>query len=108
VEVRRSAEQHSRPLTEFESNGVVSFLARGDALVVRMDLPAGGRIGLHPAAADQVLIVVDGSGTVTGEGEAVDVSAGDVVRWAAGEEHETSTNAGLVAVVVEAAALELG
>ena len=103
MQIRRADEVHARALSEYGSVGVVSFLAQGGAHVVRMELPAGGRIGRHPAASDQVFVVVAGAGTVNG----VPVAAGDVVRWAAGEEHETLTTDGLVALVVEAAPLDL-
>jgi len=103
MEVRRADQLRSRLVTEYGSEAVVTFVADGDAHVVRMELPPGGRLGRHPAAADQVLIVLEGAGTVDG----VAVSAGDVVRWAQGEEHETVSERGLVALVVEASALAL-
>jgi quercetin dioxygenase-like cupin family protein len=104
MDIRRADQLSTRLLTEFDSDGVVTFIAFGGAHVVRMELRSGGRIGRHPAATDQVMIVLEGAGTVNG----VVVSAGDVVRWAQGEEHETVSERGLVALVVEAAGLEIG
>jgi len=98
VKVARRGELPSRQLVEFESVGVVTFVAER---VVRIDLPAGGRIGMHPAVGEQLFVVVAGEGEVRSGSEAVHVSAGDAVRWAAGEEHETTTETGLVAIVVE-------
>jgi quercetin dioxygenase-like cupin family protein len=97
-----SREHRSRPLTEFGSEGATITFLGADARLVRFDLEPGGRIARHPAAADQVLVVVDGEATVSGGDDApVDVGPGDVVRWAAGEEHETVARTRVVALVVE-------
>ena len=57
----------------------------------------------HPAASDQLFVVVLGEGGASG-GDAADepITAGTAVFWPAGEEHETSTDVGLTAIVVEA------
>jgi quercetin dioxygenase-like cupin family protein len=98
MKIVRRGELPSRQLVEFGSVGVVTFVADG---VVRMDLPPGGRIGMHPAVGEQLFVVVEGEGEVRSGSEAAHVSAGDAVIWAAGEEHETPTETGLVAIVVE-------
>jgi quercetin dioxygenase-like cupin family protein len=83
------------PLTEPLSAG-----APVQAAVFR--LRPGGRIARHPAAVPQILAVLDGDGTVSGaDGSPVPVSAGDAVYWAAGEEHETVSEHGLTALVLE-------
>jgi quercetin dioxygenase-like cupin family protein len=65
-------------------------------------LTPGGRIGRHPATGPQLLAVVEGSGWVSGEdGEAQAISAGEAVWWETGEEHETWTDEGLTAIVIE-------
>jgi quercetin dioxygenase-like cupin family protein len=70
--------------------------------VVRILLGPGGVVGRHPAAADQLFIVVEGEGWVSGsEGERASVAAGAAVFWAQGEEHESGTDSGLTAIVVE-------
>jgi quercetin dioxygenase-like cupin family protein len=109
MDVRRADELSSRELTEFGSRGAIAFLSSGDARVVRIELEVGGSVGRHPAAADQILIVLEGTAVVRGgSGEAADLGAGDVVRWAAGEEHETSARSRFVALIVEAPSLQLG
>ncbi len=56
-----------------------------------------------PAVADQLFVVVDGEGWVSGEDEVrVDIKAGQAALWRAGESHESSTSSGMTAVVVEA------
>ncbi|HVM57895.1 MAG TPA: cupin domain-containing protein [Gaiellaceae bacterium] len=62
----------------------------------------GGRIARHPAAAPQLLAVLEGSGVVSGgDGVEEPIAAGEAVVWAEGEEHETRSDAGLVALVLE-------
>jgi quercetin dioxygenase-like cupin family protein len=95
-----------RSINSFDSvNFTVASLAR-DAHVSVVSLAAGGRIGRHPAGADQCLVVLSGDATVSGrDGLTVDVTTGEVVVWDAGEEHETTTAEGLLALVVEAEGL---
>jgi quercetin dioxygenase-like cupin family protein len=70
-------------------------------------IAAGGRIVRHPATFPQILAVLEGSGQVSGaDGTFRPIAAGEAVFWAAGEEHETITDAGLTALVLEAEGLE--
>jgi quercetin dioxygenase-like cupin family protein len=70
-------------------------------------LAPGGRIARHPATYPQILAVLDGSGEVSGsDGRAEPVGAGEAVFWQAGEEHETTSEAGLTALIIEGEALE--
>jgi quercetin dioxygenase-like cupin family protein len=65
-------------------------------------LAPGGRIGRHPASLPQLLAVVEGSGWVSGaNGKAHAIGAGEAVWWEAGEDHETRTDDGLTAIVIE-------
>lgn len=67
-------------------------------------LEAGGVLGYHPAAANQLFLVIDGSGLVrAGESAFVPVSAGQAIFWTAGEWHETRSEHGLTALVLEGA-----
>ena len=100
-----------RAIEHYGSRGFTHFrvaLVEGGAAVSCVELAAGGVIGRHPAAAPQLLMVVEGAGRVSG-GDRVEqpIAAGEAVRWDAGEEHETRTDAGLVALIVEADSLEL-
>jgi quercetin dioxygenase-like cupin family protein len=78
-------------------------LARGAPFEVAcFRIEAGGRIARHPATVRQLLAVVDGSGWVSGgDGERQPIRAGEAVVWEAGEEHETTTETGLTAFVIE-------
>jgi quercetin dioxygenase-like cupin family protein len=77
-------------------------LPDGEAHVVCIRLGAGGVLGRHPAPVDQLFVVVEGEGWATGgDGERVPVAAGSAIYWDAGEEHESGSDAGLTAIVVE-------
>jgi quercetin dioxygenase-like cupin family protein len=97
-------------VTEFGSTGArVSPLARAaGAHVVRIELDPGGCLAMHPAGSRQLFLVIDGEGTVATEHAPPEpVTAGSAVWWDAGELHETRSESGLVALVVEAEGLEL-
>ncbi len=71
-----------------------------------MRLEAGGLIGMHPAGTPQLLAVVEGEGWIRGEdGVKTPVTTGGAVFWSEGEMHETGTDSGMMAIVVETAAL---
>ena len=88
----------------------IAPLARlaGEGQVVCARLGPGGRIGRHPTVGAQLLAVVEGSGWVAGgDGRREPIEAGEAVLWQPGEEHETGTDEGLVAVIVEIEAATL-
>jgi quercetin dioxygenase-like cupin family protein len=67
----------------------------------------GGRLARHPATVPQILAVVEGAGEVSGsDGVFEPLTAGEAVFWHANEEHETRSDSGLTAVIVEAEGLE--
>ncbi|HEY7729406.1 MAG TPA: cupin domain-containing protein [Gaiellaceae bacterium] len=99
---------------EIAAFGSVAFVhtrlaaAQGKAVIGIVRLGPGGSIGRHPAAAAQLLAVVEGTGAVSGaDGEEQPIGPGVAAVWEPGEDHETRTDAGLVAVVVEAERLDL-
>jgi quercetin dioxygenase-like cupin family protein len=62
----------------------------------------GGRLVRHPATVPQILAVLEGSGWVSGaDGTIEPIAAGEAVFWSAGEEHETRTDEGLAALILE-------
>jgi len=66
-------------------------------------LEAGGCIGRHPAVVGQLLVLLSGAATVTGDdGQPVEIVPGQAALWAAGESHETRSRTGMVAAIVEA------
>jgi mannose-6-phosphate isomerase-like protein (cupin superfamily) len=74
----------------------------GEAHVVCIRLGTAGVLGRHAGRIDQLFVVVQGEGWASGAGgDRVPISAGSAVYWAAGEEHETGSDNGLTAIVVE-------
>jgi quercetin dioxygenase-like cupin family protein len=62
----------------------------------------GGRLLRHPATVPQVLAVLEGSGEVSGaDGVVEPIEAGEAVFWHEAEEHETTSVAGLTALIIE-------
>lgn len=102
--------QVGKPITQFGSLNVA--LARlvqlnGVARVDCMIIGHNGVIGYHPASGDQLFLVVQGEGSVRAGDEApVAIRAGEAAFWQAGEGHETTSNAGLTAIVIEAEQLD--
>jgi quercetin dioxygenase-like cupin family protein len=67
-----------------------------------MNLEENGIIGFHQAVAPQILLIINGEGWVRGkEATKFFVKAGDAVFWEKGEWHETTTEKGLTAIVIE-------
>lgn len=67
-----------------------------------LTLAPGGVIGTHPASSHQVLLIVAGSGWVTGKDEeSVPITAGQAASWAPGETHTTGSDTGLTAIALE-------
>lgn len=59
-------------------------------------------LGMHPATCPQLLLVVEGEGWVrVANGEKISVKKGVAVFWSPGEDHESGSDTGMVAFVVE-------
>jgi quercetin dioxygenase-like cupin family protein len=70
-------------------------------------LGPNGRLRRHPATLPQILAVLEGSGRVSGsDGEFQPIGPSEAVFWLAGEEHETETDTGLTALILEADGLQ--
>jgi quercetin dioxygenase-like cupin family protein len=79
-----------------------------EAHVVVMEIAPGGVVGRHPAAGTQLFAVVSGTGWVSGgDGDRVPIRAGEAVVWEPGEEHESGSDEGMTALVVEAESLDV-
>ena len=80
--------------------GALGITADAHLVVVR--LRPRGVIGRHPAAARQLLAVVSGDATVSGhDGVTVEIGPGQAAVWEPNEPHETRSEHGLTALVVE-------
>jgi quercetin dioxygenase-like cupin family protein len=96
-----------REIDRFESVAARVRRVAPDAHVVVIEIGAGGIVGRHPAASRQLFTVVRGSGWVAGgDGRRQSIAAGEAVVWEAGEEHESGSDEGMMALVVEADELD--
>lgn len=58
-------------------------------------------LGRHPTKFWQLFAVIEGSGWVTGDdGIHVPISAGEVVLWSPGEEHESGSDTGMSVLIL--------
>lgn len=96
-------------LTAFGSHDVVlaRILRTTDGVQIGcFHLQPGGVIAWHQAVGPQLLLVVQGEGWVRTESQSRDrVYPGRAVFWGHGEWHETGSESGLTAVVVEGSEL---
>ena len=70
-------------------------------------LGAQGKVGYHPAAAQQLFLVLQGTGRVRGEtSERVPIHVGYAAFWEKGEGHEIDTDLGILAIVIEAESID--
>jgi quercetin dioxygenase-like cupin family protein len=106
--LRRVELTGEREIDRFDSVAARVRRLAPEAHVVVIEIGPGGRVGRHPAASAQLFVVVRGSGWVAGaERVRKPIAAGEAVLWEAGEEHESGSDDGLTAVVVEASELSV-
>jgi quercetin dioxygenase-like cupin family protein len=107
--LRRLDAGRGRRIESFESvDASVRGVSRNVLQVVLIEVGPGGMVGRHPAGPHQLFAVVSGSGWVSGaDGEREPVSGGDVVVWEPGEEHESGSDEGMRALVVEAESIDV-
>lgn len=80
----------------------------GDMGLTCLAVRPGGIIGAHPATADQLFLVIGGSGWVAGaDGIRHPIQAGQGAHWGAGEVHASGTDTSLTALAVEGSSLRL-
>ncbi len=98
-------------ISEFDSRGAaISGIARGEGTfqLGYLQLHPGGVVGAHPATSRQLLIVISGEAWVSGgDGVKRRIHQGMASSWEADEVHETSTETGLTAVVLESPIFDL-
>lgn len=67
-----------------------------------ISLDAGGNIGSHAAPANQKMLIIDGTATVsTTSDKDIVVKKGTIITWNEGEVHETRSITGMLALVIE-------
>jgi quercetin dioxygenase-like cupin family protein len=95
----------SQVITQHDShNAAISDMLEIDApcSIICIHLGAGGILGGHEAATNQLFLIVSGQGWLaTAEGQTVNLQTGMAIFWEAGEWHESGTHNGLMAIVIE-------
>ncbi len=92
------------------ANAAIWPLARlsGPARVSYIRLAANGLIGYHQAAVPQLFCVVEGEGWVRGESSGrTPISRGQAALWEKNEWHESGTDSGMTAFVIESEMLSV-
>ena len=104
MEFYRFGKEEGKKITQFNSEFVMSRIIQTDttANIGCMHLEQNGIVGFHQAVVPQLLLILSGEGYVRGEGEEyIKVQSGDAVFWEKDEWHETRTDRGLTAIVIE-------
>ena len=93
-----------KEILKFNSDFVMSRIVQtnNQTNIGCMHLENNGVIGYHQAIVPQLLLIVNGEGYVRNEIEDYyKIQAGDAVFWKKDEWHETKTDSGLTAIVIE-------
>ncbi|WP_238653691.1 cupin [Paenibacillus piscarius] len=96
--------ESGKPVTAFNSNFILSRIIQTveRTHIGCVYLGRQGVIGFHQATCPQLLLILNGEGYVRGEeAEYTAVCAGQAVFWEQGEWHETRTDSGLTAIIIE-------
>ena len=96
--------ESGKHITHYNSNFFINPLVQLDSesKIALFNLKENGLIGYHQAAVPQLLIVLEGEGYVrSDESEFIKLSFGEAVLWTAGEWHETKSENGMLALVIE-------
>ena len=104
MQISRFDAQVGKLIDRFESSGaMVTPVARPSTMqAVVMHIAPAGVVGYHQATHNQLFLVVAGQGWVRGESpERTPIAAGQAVFWSAGEWHESGSDTGMMAVVLE-------
>lgn len=103
------SEKVGNHIAVFHSNFIMSNIVKheGEVHIGCMHLQPKGIIGYHEAVVPQLLLIVQGEGLVCGADKMKKkVQSGQAVFWNKGEFHETSSETGLMAIVIESENLE--
>jgi len=112
MEMFRFDPEVGKAVDRFESSGfVISGVARlpRGAVVNCAHLEPGGVIGYHEASAPQLMLVVEGEGWVRADTtDRIPIRPGQAAFWSEGEWHESGTDKGMTAIIIEGPKLAPG
>ncbi|KHF39350.1 cupin [Halalkalibacter okhensis] len=104
MEIYQFNKETGKKISKFNSNFIMSRIIQTEnpTHIGCMYLEENGIIGYHQAVVPQLLFILNGEGFVCGDKkEYVKVQFGDAVFWKKDEWHETKTDTGLTAIVIE-------
>ncbi|KGR78009.1 cupin domain-containing protein [Ureibacillus manganicus] len=104
MKIYQFSQEVGKKISHYNSNFIMSRITQTEKVtrIGCMYLEGNGIIGYHQATVPQLLLILSGEGTVRGEQEEyVKVKPGDAVFWEKDEWHETKTEQGLTAIVIE-------
>ncbi|MGM0837260.1 MAG: cupin [Bacillota bacterium] len=104
MKIYQFTKESGKKITKFHSDFVMSRIIQTEkpAHIGCMFLEENGIIGYHQAVVPQLLLIMSGEGFVCSEDKKyMKVQAGDAVFWDKDEWHETKTDRGLTAIVIE-------
>lgn len=110
MKIYQVKKEAGKKISKFDSDFVMSRIAKTEkaAHIGCVHLDENGLIGYHQAVVPQLLLIVNGEGWVRGEqNEYLPVHSGEAVFWDKGEWHETKTDTGLTAIVIESEELNV-
>ncbi|KOP28992.1 cupin [Exiguobacterium sp. BMC-KP] len=109
MQIYQFKKEVGKKITKFDSNFVMSRIMQTEKVthIGCIHLEKDGAIGYHQAVVPQLLLIVEGKGVVRGDAdEFISVQSGEAVFWNQGEWHETKTDTGLTAIVIESEELD--
>jgi quercetin dioxygenase-like cupin family protein len=102
--------ENAHEIQAYHSHGVTHLIIANhllDAHIGMMFVDPQGVIGYHQASSDQLFILMTGSGWVAGaDQKRVKIEPGQAAFWRSGEWHESGSDVGMTAVLIEADRLQ--
>jgi len=109
MKIYNFSKEVGKDIQAFDSRNLIMsrILTETDSIHIGcLHLSNNGIIGLHQAPIPQLLLVVDGEGWVKGkEDREYRIHTGFAAYWEEGEWHETRTEKGLTAIVIESTSM---
>lgn len=104
MRIFKFSKEVGKKISQYNSDFTMSRIIQTEKVtnIGCMYLEENGVIGYHQAVVPQLLLIMNGEGYVRGESEEYfKVQPGDAVFWEKDEWHETKTDKGLTAIVIE-------
>jgi quercetin dioxygenase-like cupin family protein len=111
MKIYRFDRDTGRQVDRYNSSGVTlsRMIHQFEEVVIHCAyLEPHGRIGYHQATVPQLFLVIQGDGWVRGEApERTSIQAGQAAYWEEGEGHESGTETGMTAIIIESTRFNL-